>query len=683
MSLVGFKRIYFSLAFISWCLLLVNDILIIHHPGSSFPIIFSDIAMNVFISTFFLFTFLGFKIEIGMQRTGQLTDMLWQVFLLGAVTIPITIIIKLASDLFFDNEITHDPLLSNIFNHINIGLITIFVANSFYVWKKMILYQKSNRTDILWHIFEYLVLTSIISNFFSVDFTQTEFLLYSSPLTILGIMLTFNLKWVAFMNYKQKWRSILLLGLLIIIIFTFMERIYEQHFVARLIIDLADNIFIMAVMGFILTNCMVATLVLLFNLPTSSVFEQKFGEVMLFQKLHQSLQVGDKEEDVYDILLENSKTTVMADAAWLEIRDEKNTLKAFSNISIDEFDVFEIKKALRKNQLNIISDPQYIKNIHDYPHTEKIKHLSFKSLLMIPLSSNNQTLGTLVLAKNIQDGFDKEMVDIIFTFVSQASIAIKNFRLMKEALQTERYKEEIKIAKEVQKSLIPSDLQCNPSVQISAFSKGADDVGGDYYDVFSLSDNRFVVVIGDVSGHGTSAAFNMAQMKGVFHSLVAMDLSAEKFMEYANDALSRCLEKKIFITLSYFIIDTKIHKIEYARAGHCPALLLRNTENTIETLDGKGMGLGLTRNTNYAKFIQKYELNYASGDLLVLYTDGLIEAHSPSRLEYSYDRLKQVILEHRNTTAKAMNEAIIEDVQLFIGSTQFEDDCTLLVLRFI
>lgn len=683
MSLLHFKRLYFSLALLSWIILLVNDVLIIQHPENNYPIIFSDIAMNVLLSTFFLFTFLGFKIQIGVQRTGQLTDMLWQVFLLGAVTIPITIIIKLAGDLLLQKQLSQDALLTNIFNHINLGLITIFIANSFYVWKKMILFQKSNRTDILWHLFEYAVLISILSNFFSFTISQQSFILATAPLTITGIILTFNLKWVAFMNYKQKWRSILLLALLIVIIFTFLERIYEHHIISTLIIDLSDNIFILATMGFILANSFVALLVLLFNLPTSSVFEQKFGEVMLFQKLHQTLQLGDKEEDVYSILLDSSKVTVMADAAWLEIRDERNSLKDFSSIQIDEFDVFEIKKTLRKNQINILSEPQYIKNVHDYPFADKLKHLSFKSLLIVPLTSNNQTLGTLVLAKNLADGFDKEMVDIIFTFVSQASIAIKNFRLMSEAIQTERYKEEIKIAKEVQKSLIPSDLNIHPLIQMNAFSKGAADVGGDYYDVFRISDEVCIVVIGDVSGHGTSAAFTMAQMKGIFHSLVHMNLSPEVFMSHANLALSKCLEKKIFITLSYFILYPKIQKIEYARAGHCPALLLHNNTGNLGVLDGKGLGLGLTRNQSYASFIHKYELHYSTGDALILYTDGLVEAHNTSREEYGYDRLKRLIVEHSQASAKEMNDAIIEDVQLFMGTTQFEDDCTLLVLRFV
>lgn len=670
------------LAIVSWLLILADDITVIKYTQSFIPLYFSDIIVNVLLSTFFLFTFLGFKVEIGSKRTGHFNDLLWQVFIIGAITVLISLIIK-SIGLFSQNDVFfHDPLVSNVLYHINIGIITIFLANGFYVWKKMILYQKTKRTDVVWHIFEYLTLLSVVSNFFSFDITDPLFLIFSSPLTILGLISAFNLKWVAFLSYKQKWRSILLLSLIIIISLSFLERIYEHHITSSLLIDLAENVFIQAIFGFMLLNSIVSLLVLLFNLPTSSVFEQKFGEVMLFQKLHQSLQVGEKEEDMYDMLVSSSMTTVMADAAWLEIRDNNGGLKAFKNSAIDEYDVFEIKKALRKNQINITSEPQYIKDILSYQHTDKIKHLGFKSFLLIPLTSNNQLIGTLVLLKNLHDGFDKEMVDIIFTFVSQASISIKNFRLMSDAIQTERYQEELKIAKDVQRSLLPASLYLNNSIELSVYSKGAKEVGGDYYDSFELSPTRFAITIGDVSGHGTSAAFNMAQMKGVFQSLVTLDLPADEFMIHANNAIGRCLEKKNFITLSLFIINTETQSIEYARAGHCPAILIDGENNTSSFLDGKGLGLGLSRNGTYKKHINKYELSYKTGDVLILYTDGLVEAHNSLRDEYGYERLKQLGIENAKTSPKQLIDTIIENVQHFSGSTQFEDDCTLLILKF-
>jgi serine phosphatase RsbU (regulator of sigma subunit) len=280
------------------------------------------------------------------------------------------------------------------------------------------------------------------------------------------------------------------------------------------------------------------------------------------------------------------------------------------------------------------------------------------------------------------DGFDKEMVDIINTFVSQASLAIKNYRLMGEAIKMERYKGEIKIAQEVQKSLLPSIQNIHPKVEFSSFTIGANEVGGDYYDFYTLSEHKFAIVIGDVSGHGTSAAFNMAQMKGVFQSLVMLDLPTDKFLNHANAAISRCLEKKSFITLSYFIIDTLNQTITFSRGGHCPAIFYKDHVKATLLLEGKGMGLGILRQEQYESFSESNVVHYHNNDILVLFTDGLIEAHDAQREQYGYDNIKEIVRNEAQQEVKTINQKVIEDVRKFTNSDDFEDDCTLLILKF-
>jgi phosphoserine phosphatase RsbU/P len=287
------------------------------------------------------------------------------------------------------------------------------------------------------------------------------------------------------------------------------------------------------------------------------------------------------------------------------------------------------------------------------------------------------------LLKNLNDGFDKEMVDIVYTFVSQASIAIKNFRLISEAVENERYKEELKIAKEVQKSLFPQNLLVNINLEMSAFSKAADEVGGDYYDVYEISSEKLAIVLGDVSGNGTSAAFTMAQMKGVFHSLMQMDLPSDQFMDYANTALSRSLEKTIFITLALVIIDIKNKTFQFSRAGHCPALYYCKKDNKSVYLKNKGLGLGILRNQDYHKHIEKQDIPYAPGDIMILYTDGIIEATNERDEEFGYEKLNNIVDLNSHLTIKQLNDKIIEELYLFKGSKELNDDYTLLITKFI
>src|SRR5205085_10618464 len=189
-----------------------------------------------------------------------------------------------------------------------------------------------------------------------------------------------------------------------------------------------------------------------------------------------------------------------------------------------------------------------------------------------PIYVKDENIGTLALTKELAEGFNKEMTKIVSTFANQAGISIENFRLMEEALQNERYKEELKIAKTVQKSLLPDVLEQDADFDIAAFSESADEVGGDYYDTLRTNDFQVSLIIADVSGKGTTAAFHMSQMKGIFHSLAQQCIEPDEFMRRSNQALIYCLERGSFISATFFIVNTQTKKVHYSRAGHCPVL---------------------------------------------------------------------------------------------------------------
>ncbi|TAH24716.1 MAG: sigma factor sigB regulation protein [Cytophagales bacterium] len=678
MSSKIFFRFYIILAILSWL-----SICAIEYFQYYLYVQTPDLLTRSLLSIFYIVVFLVFKMQVGSKKIGNFNEYLWQVFAVGGSTILISLLIKFLIYLIPFHKMEDSILWENIIYHINTALMVVFLANGFYVWKKLILYHKNKFTYSAWGVFEVLVLLSSFTNFFNSDIYSVKFFIATLPITLLGIFLSFNLKWVAFLNYKQKWQSIAFIVLILIINLTFLQQVFVYRLDTTILVNMANNTFTIANFTFLLLNCTITLLVLLFHLPTSSVFEKKFGEVMSFQKLSQSISMGDSKEEVYNVLIDSCIDTVMADAGWLEINNEQGKYEAFLNRDIDEIDVFEIKKVLRKNNINISSEPHYIKDVKAIPFADRIQTLSYRSILIIPLSSNNQKLGTLILLKNLLDGFDKEMVDITYSFVSQASLAIKNFKLVNDAIENERYHEERKIAKEVQKSLLPESLMLNINIELHAFSKAADEVGGDYYDIFKFSEHKTIIVIGDVSGNGTSAAFNMAQMKGIFHSLVQLELSPEEFMILANNALSKCLEKTSFITLSIFYIDTLNHSVDFARAGHCPALLFQHQEQNCKYLHSKGLGLGIIRNKDYAKHIQKSNFVYQSGDLMLIFTDGIIEAHNPTGEEYGYDRLKIVLQNHHQATTKQIADEIIADLYQFTGTNLLADDYSFLIIRFI
>jgi serine phosphatase RsbU (regulator of sigma subunit) len=494
------------------------------------------------------------------------------------------------------------------------------------------------------------------------------------------------MKWVAYLNFRQKWTSLLLLLLTIFYLaycfFSLRDYAVDISSVRGVVFtDYSAHIFIVSLMAFVTLYSVFSFLVILFNLPTTSVFEQKLEEVVNFQRISQSIQTEQSEESVYNILLETSVSTVFADAAWLELKntDRDNVLYTYK---ITDHEARDIVNHLYEHNVKGILDQGSDKTKNLSKHLSSLKGSRFRSILAFPIYVKGENIGTLALVKELAEGFNKEMTKIVSTFANQAGISIENFRLMEEALQNERYKEELKIAKTVQKSLLPQVLEEFADFEIAAFSESADEVGGDYYDTLRINDHEASLIIADVSGKGTTAAFHMSQMKGIFHSLAQDCIQPSEFMIRANQALVYCLERGSFISATFFILNAKTKKISYARAGHCPVLYYKAADDSLEYFKDKGIALGMVRNKSYSNFIKSNDFNYASGDIMVLYTDGITEAKDGKNDEFGYDRLSAVVREVKHLSPKQIQDHLISKLYEFTGTENINDDYTTMIVKF-
>ena len=404
-------------------------------------------------------------------------------------------------------------------------------------------------------------------------------------------------------------------------------------------------------------------------------------EAINFQRLSQSIQQGENEDEIFDVLLTSSMNAVYADAGWIEINMPNRELKVTSR-HIGRENINRIKE-----QIISAKSRQIIKNpLSTEPDTDRVlvnlRRSNYKSVFVVPLLIQNEVSGFMYLMNEVSESFNKEMINIINTFASQASVSVENFRLMGEALLNERYKEELNIAKSVQRALLPKTLDHDETFKIHAFTEAAAEVGGDYYDTYKLDEHRFAVVIGDVSGKGTSAAFHMSQMKGIFQSIVQLDLDPKSFLVNANNALSNCLERTSFITLSYFIIDTKARSLEFSRAGHCPTLYYDKKKKQAKYFENKGLGLGILRNQTFENFIEVSKMKFKSDDILLLYTDGISEATNSENEEFGYERMKNLLEQNAHYDPVMVQKVFIGKLYEFCKNTNLNDDYTILVIKF-
>ncbi|MBU2915547.1 SpoIIE family protein phosphatase [Reichenbachiella agariperforans] len=682
LSQKGIIRLSVIFGSVFWSLLTIVDMMTLFSQENNIEFGLPGFVANLLLTFFIISVLTFYRYNIGKAESVNFVELLWRVFVFGLIATLVTLMIEFFFSIFGAHKFAQNLLIINLFYHVILGLVIGFLISTYVVWKRLILYQKSKSLLAAWQIFEYALMMTLIFDLFSHDYQDTSFLVLYSILALIGIVLSFNLKWIAYLNFKQKWRSLLFIFLVVIYIWYFFKSLMSYSEQTVLVRDLLDSVYILAVITFIVVYSLISFLVILFNLPTTSVFERKIKEAVNFQRLSQSIPAGESEEKVYEILLDSAVSAVFSDAAWLEIHDEEDDVELTLTYNLQKKEIKDIEKAFEKSRFKKVLNSEFEKNTVYPKISANIKNTLNRSVLYFPVLIKNRKIGSLVLLKQVDDGFNKEMVDIIDTFVNQASISIENFRLLNEAIVTERYKEELDIANRVQSKLLPDDLVSTEAFDIHAFTVAADEVGGDYYDYFQLDDHRTALIIGDVSGKGTSAAFNMAQMKGIFQSLVQLDLDPKDFLIHANSALSRCLETTSFITVSYFVIDSNEQRINFARAGHCPSLFYRTDTQTSDFFKNKGLGLGILRNSNFHKYVQVNDFEYQPDDVLVLYTDGVTEACNASKEQFGMDRLLAALTRYADQQPQEIQKGIIDELYEFCGKRSLDDDYTLVILKF-
>jgi serine phosphatase RsbU (regulator of sigma subunit) len=248
--------------------------------------------------------------------------------------------------------------------------------------------------------------------------------------------------------------------------------------------------------------------------------------------------------------------------------------------------------------------------------------------------------------------------------------------------EKQRLDDELRIARDIQKSLLPAAPPVIAGLGIADLCEPAREVGGDYYDFFELGPGRLGVMVADVSGKGTSAALYMAELKGLMLALSRKEESPRRLLIEANRLLAAHLDNRSFITMTYAVIDLNQRKLTCARAGHTPLIVASN--GCTEVITPSGMVLGLRLPSAAAMFEQvldEHTRAIAPGDTIVLYTDGITEAMNESGDLFTDEALARVVQGVHQHDAGEIRERIVREVRAFVGSAEPHDDMTMIVLK--
>ncbi|WP_161806907.1 MULTISPECIES: GAF domain-containing SpoIIE family protein phosphatase [Hymenobacter] len=675
------------LALLSWVGLLVCSLLYAHPQqigNTSFPGWPMLVAQAVFAAAVFLHERAQPDRLRGLDFVGLLRRLLLGPGLLATVCVGL----HLLEDLFRQQTPGISSVVSTVAYTINVGLFILFLARTNYSWRSLVLFRSSARLRRQWGWFEALLGITLLVRLVSWSPPQAVLIGVLVFLGGFGAYLSSNQKWVAYLNRRQKLETVLLQLGIIVAMGVFVGYFLRTAHTVRLITPAPQQAFLLLNAFFAAFYAFMGLMVTFFNLPTAGVFEQKREEILSLQRLTQLIQKSQTAEEVYRMLFDSAIQTVEADAAWLEA-DNSSTDYRGQHYRIAPEQATAVCQLLAEYNLGQI---EYLNN--DLPNSTGFRSLNlpYGSLIVMPLRSSKRQYGALYMLKEQRQGFDRENLSILQTFTSQTVLSIENLQLMQASIQNQLVQEELKIASSVQDSLIPKDLPIDNWFEISSHALAAKEVGGDFYDFLHLPGRRLAVLIGDVSGKGITAAFHVAQMKGIFHALMQENPLARnerekfpvpsKFMAQANNALARCLEKAAFITASLYIIDYEHGGFVFARAGHCHTLYYHSIKEEVSYFHTAGLGLGIIRNDTYEKHIKNQFYDYNPGDVMVIYTDGIVEARGEGGEEYGEDRLLQMLERTYYLDATAIKERILSDLEEFSRGQPIHDDQTLLVIKF-
>jgi len=297
---------------------------------------------------------------------------------------------------------------------------------------------------------------------------------------------------------------------------------------------------------------------------------------------------------------------------------------------------------------------------------------------VVPMQVQNESKGVIGLGGKVSgEEYTKADLEFLYSLGNLAIISLENARLFQEALEKQRLEEELLIAREIQKNLLPATLPEIEGFEITAMNISSKQVGGDYYDVIPLGNSKVVLAIADVSGKGTPASLLMANLQASIRALVPLGLSLSELTKRVNDLIFDSTGPDKFITMFWGLLDSEPRTLRYVNAGHNPPYLLRSA-GSLEKLDIGGMILGVM------KALVPYEEGYVkfqSGDAVVMYTDGITEAMNVEGKEFSEKRLERLLHEHWADRPTVLMEKIQEEIREFTRGTSQSDDITMVILK--
>jgi sigma-B regulation protein RsbU (phosphoserine phosphatase) len=312
--------------------------------------------------------------------------------------------------------------------------------------------------------------------------------------------------------------------------------------------------------------------------------------------------------------------------------------------------------------------------------TENKQYISIRpqvrSEIAVPLKSQGRVIGVFNVEADEKNAYTKDDLRLMKTFANHAAVSIERALLYRQTIEQKALEDELAIARRIQKTFLPKKNPQMPGFDIAGVNIPSEAVGGDYYDFIKIVENQLGIAIGDVSGKGMGAALIMASFRASLKAEIRNNFAIRTIFAKVNSLLYESIERENYVTAVYGVLDIKNHVLTFSNAGHNPPLLFKSEGNIVELVEG-GMALGMFADSLY----EERPLYIENGDILLFYTDGVTEAINTESEEFGLNRLKKLVEDHRDSSAKNIINNVINAVFKFKDTGKPLDDLTMILIK--
>ncbi len=676
-----FRKYFFQLlpSFTSWLILFSIELYQIVYDLNRGEILF---PIPNPVKDFFHFLFLVFIFQAGkniVKKEAKPTslEIIWLVVGIGGTGIIINALSNWIRNVYMANY--SSIFWYNLDKYIGILTNAYFFITLTFVYRQLILFRSTKTKQNAWFLLDVLIYLGFLGLFEKYFTLYVIFIIaYWVFAFCIIIYLSIHTEWVAYLNFKEKLMGIFFMSIVLIIQLSYLFLINAKYTTDNKF-NVLENLDLEVIYLFCLLYTFFCILVLAFNLPTSSLYELRQVERNALNEINKVILKSKADSsEVYNILMNYGMRSAKGDFGWIIFSDNESS-RIIQAINCDDHVAMDIHPIINKYWSYQVDKKNFF--VGDTARLSLLKNKShfIGSFFATKICTQDNEYGDLVLGWKHKNVFELELYSFLSIITEQAAIALENKELFKKSITLERYQEQLKIAKDFQDRVLPK-IQSTEYFDLHAVNQEADEIGGDYLETYQ--DNEFFhIFIADVAGKGTTAAFYMAELKGMLQILFPLQLAPIAFIQKLNTAVSNCLSANLFITANYLRIHKSSLKCQFVRAGHTPLLHYSQKDKLVYQYQPKGIGLGILRKELSDKNFDVQELQLQKNDLLLLFTDGIIEARNPNNEELGMDILKDWLASFNNLSSLDINYCILEQMMAFTNEKKFDDDYTLFTLK--